>query len=162
MNLPPPPGTVPEALTDFLGHWSGTTQWQATAWNPAHSDATQVVFAAAAAGHAVTMSYRHIEPGGSHVDGVGVFTADPLHANTFWYHAGSAGLPLEAPARASWSGHALTVERRRGTAVIRHVLTVRDGVLTHSAGLWRNHRSGLTPLMTTVCHAAAATVTAPA
>ncbi|WP_285248097.1 DUF1579 domain-containing protein [Pseudarthrobacter sp. efr-133-R2A-89] len=161
MDRPLPPGTVPEAIRDFLGHWSGTTHWQATAWNPAHTDAAEVAFIPAAAGHAVTMSYRHTEPDGSRVDGVGVFTADPLHAGTFWYHASTAGLPPEAPARASWHDHALTVERRRGSAVIRHVLTVRDGLLTHSAGLWRDHRSVLVPLMTTECRAVSAAATRP-
>ena len=151
MDRPLPPGPVPEALGAFLGHWSGTTHWEATAWSPAHTDAVEVAFATAAGGHAVAMTYRHTEPDGSCSEGVGIFAADPIHANTFWYHTTAAGMPLESRDRATWRDGTLTVERRRGSATVRHVLNARDGVLTHSAGLWRHHRNELVPLVTTVC-----------
>lgn len=151
MDQPSQPHPVPESLGAFLGHWSGTTRWEATPWSPAHTDAVEIAFATAAGGHAVAMTYRHTGADGSCSEGVGIFAADPIHPNTFWYHTTAAGVPLEGLDRATWRDGALTVERRRGSATVRHVLTARDGVLTHSAGLWRQHRNELVPLMTTVC-----------
>ena len=76
------PGSAHEALEAFLGHWSGTTHWEATAWGPARTAAAEVVFARAAAGLAVTMSYRHTDADGAMTQGVGVFTTDPDHPDT--------------------------------------------------------------------------------
>lgn len=151
MDRPLPPGPAMEVLGAFLGHWNGTTHWEATAWNPAHTDAVEIAFAGAAGGHAVAMTYRHTDPDGSCSEGVGVFAEDPLHANTFWYRTTEAGMPLEGRDRATLRDDTLTVERRRGSATIRHVLSARDDVLMHSAGVWLHHRHELIPLMTTVC-----------
>ena len=156
------PGSAPEALEAFLGQWSGTTQWEATAWGPARTAAAEVVFARAAAGLAVTMSYRHTESDGSRTDGIGAFTMDPDHPDTLWYHVNSMGLPPEAPARASWQGGTLTIERRSDRGTARHTLTVTDGLLTHAAGLRLGHTSGFIPFMTTVCRRVASPAPGPA
>ena len=145
------PVSAPRALEAFLGHWSGTTQWEATAWGPARTSAAEVVFTPAAAGLAVTMSYRHSEADGTRIDGVGVFTVDPDHPGTLWYHVNSMGLPPEAPARAGLQDGTLTIERRSERGTARHTLRVEDGVLTHTAGLRLGRATGFIPYMTTVC-----------
>ena len=131
----PLPGSACEALEAFLGHWTGTTHWEATAWGPARNADTEIIFSPAAAGLAVTQSYRHTDADGTRSEGHGVFTSDPDHPDTFWYHVNSLGLPPEAPARASVDGGTLTVERRSDRGTARHTFRVEDGELTHAAGL---------------------------
>jgi hypothetical protein len=147
----PLPGSAHEALEVFLGQWSGTTRWEATAWGPARTAAAEVVFARAAAGLAVTMSYRHTDADGAKTEGVGVFTMDPDRSDRLWYHVNSMGLPPEAPARASWHDGTLTIERRSDRGTARHTLRVEHGQLTHAAGLRLGSASEFSPFMTTVC-----------
>ncbi|MGO4491442.1 DUF1579 domain-containing protein [Arthrobacter sp. 2YAF22_2] len=158
----PLPGSAHEALEGFLGHWSGTTQWEATAWGPARTAAAEVVFARAAAGLAVTMSYRHLDADGSKAEGVGVFTMDRAHPDTLWYHVNSMGLPPEAPARASWHDGTLTIERRSDRGAARHTLRVEGGRLTHAAGLRLGSALEFSPFMTTVCRRVPETAAVPA
>jgi hypothetical protein len=147
----PLPGSVQEALEGFLGHWTGTTQWEATAWGPARSTAVAISFARAAAGLAVTASYRHTGADGSRTEGHGVFTVDPDRPDMLWYHVNSMGLPPEPPARASWQDGVLTVERRSDRGTARHTFRVVGGVLTHAAGLRLGAASDFSPFMTSVC-----------
>ena len=93
----PLPGSACEALEAFLGHWTGTTHWEATAWGPARTADTEIIFSRAAAGLAVTQSYRHTDADGTRSEGHGVFTTDPDHPEAFWYHVNSLGLPPEGP-----------------------------------------------------------------
>jgi hypothetical protein len=97
------------------------------------------------------MSYRHTGADGAKTEGVGVFTMDPDHPDTLWYHVNSMGLPPEAPARASWHDGTLTIERRSDRGTARHTLRVENGQLTHSAGLRLGSASDFSPFMTTVC-----------
>ena len=147
----PLPGSAHEALETFLGRWAGTTQWEATPWGPARTAAAEIIFARAAAGLAVTQTYRHTEADGTRSEGHGVFTMDPDRPDTLWYHVNSMGLPPEAPARASWHEGTLTLERRSDRGTARHTFRIDDGVLTHSAGLRLGKASEFTPFMTSVC-----------
>ena len=147
----PLPGSAHEALEEFLGHWTGTTQWQATPWGPARSAALELTFARAAAGLAVTHSYRHTEADGTRSEGHGVFTMDPDRTDTLWYHVNSMGRPPEGPARASFQDGVLTMERRSERGTSRHTFRVDDGVLTHTAGLRLGSASEFTPFMVSVC-----------
>ena len=147
----PLPGSAHAALEAFLGYWAGTTQWEATPWGPARVAAVELTFARAAAGLAVTHSYRHTEADGARSEGHGVFTPDPGRPDTFFYHVNSRGLPPEAAARASWHEGTLTMERRSDRGTARHTFRVDDDVLTHSAGLRLGSASEFTPFMTSVC-----------
>ncbi|MEV8041146.1 DUF1579 domain-containing protein [Arthrobacter sp. NPDC080082] len=154
-------GATLGALADFLGRWSGTTRWEATAWGPARSAAAEVEFARAAGGLAVTVAFRHAEADGGVATVTGVLTEDPRHPGALLYEihgarAGVVGLPLEgrapdAPARAAWHDGVLTIERRSARGTARHTLQVRDGELIHSAGLRLGAAGEFTPVMTTVC-----------
>ena len=146
-----PPGSAFEALQAFLGHWSGTTRWEAPPWAPARSAEVVIDFARAAAGLAVTASFRHADADGSITEGHGVFTVDKDRPDILWYHVKSLGLPPQAPAPASWTGGTLTIERRSDRGVARHTFRVDDGVLTHSAGLRLGPASDFTPFLTSVC-----------
>jgi hypothetical protein len=157
----PPPGSAIEALQAFLGHWAGTTRWEATPWGPARSASVTITFARAAAGLAVTASYRHTEADGNTTEGHGAFTADKDRPDRLWYRVNSLGLPPEAPAPASWREGTLTVERRSARGVARHTFRVDDGVLTHSAGLRLGAASDFTPFMTSVCRRVPETSQAP-
>ena len=146
-----PAGSALEELHAFLGDWAGTTQWEATPWGPARSAEVAISFARAAAGLAVTASYRHTEADGSHTEGHGVFTADKDRPDRLWYHVNSLGLPPEAPAPAGWHEGALIVERRSERGTARHTFRVENGVLTHSAGLRLGTAGEFTPFMASVC-----------
>lgn len=154
-------GATLGALADFLGRWSGTTRWEATAWGPARSAAAEVEFAQVAGGLAVTVAFRHAEADGGVATVTGVLTEDPRHPGALLYElhgarAGVVGLPLGgpalgAPARAGWDDGVLTIERRSARGTARHTLQVRDGELIHSAGLRLGAAGEFTPFMTTVC-----------
>lgn len=158
----PLPGSAHEALEAFLGQWAGTTRWEATPWGPARAAAIELTFARAAAGRAVTYSYRHTESDGTRSEGHGVFTMDRDHPDTLWYHVNSMGRPPEAPARASWQDGTLTMERRSDRGTSRHTFRVDDGVLTHSAGLRLGKASEFTPFMTSICRRMAEAESVPA
>lgn len=164
-------GATLGVLADFLGRWSGTTRWEATAWGPARSAAAEVEFARAAGGLAVTVAFRHTEADGGVATVTGVLTEDPRHPGALlyelhgarasvvglppggWTQAGRAqeGRSLEAPALAAWDDGVLTIERRSARGTARHTLQVRDGELIHSAGLRLGAAGDFTPFMTTVC-----------
>jgi hypothetical protein len=144
-------GSAQQTLEAFLGHWAGTTQWQATPWGPARTATVEVTFGRAAAGLAVTHGYRHTDADGTRYEGHGVFTVDPVHPEILFYHVNSLGLPPEAPARASFQGGTLTLERRSDRGTARHTFRVEGGVLTHAAGLRLGKATEFTPFMTTVC-----------
>jgi hypothetical protein len=158
----PQPGTALEELEAFLGRWAGTTQWDATPWGPARSAEVVITFARAAAGLAVTASYRHTEADGSIAEGHGVFTGDKDRPDALWYHVNSLGLPPEAPAPAGWHDGTLTVERRSDRGIARHTFRVDDGVLTHTAGIRLGAAGGFTRFMTSVCRPVPGTSTDPA
>ena len=164
-------GATLGALADFLGRWSGTTRWEASAWGPARSATAEVEFARAAGGLAVTVAFRHTEADGGVATVTGVFTEDPRHPGALLYElhgarAGVVGLPAalwtlagraqegrapDAPARAAWDDGVLTIERRSARGTARHTLQLRDGELIHSAGLRLGAAGEFTPFMTTVC-----------
>jgi hypothetical protein len=158
----PQAGSAQEALEGFLGHWSGTTRWEATAWAPARTAAADIVFARAAAGLAMTMSYRHQEPDGAKTEGIGVFTTDRTHADTLWYHVNSPGQPAESPVRASWQDGTLTIERRSARGVARHTLRLEQDRLIHAAGLRLGAAREFSPVLTTVCRRIADAAAVPA
>lgn len=147
----PHPGTAQEELEAFLGHWTGTTQIEASPRGPARTATAEVVFTQAAGGYAVLQSYRHTEAGGIRFERHGMFTMDPDHPDTVWYHVDSVGLPREAPVRCSWHGGALTVERRNGRDTSRHTFRVDDGVLTHTSEVRLAGATAFTPFMTSTC-----------
>lgn len=147
----PHPGTAQEELEAFLGHWTGTTHIQATPRRPARTASAEVTFAKAAGGYAVLQSYRHTEAEGIRFERHGMFTMDPDHADTLWYHVDSVGLPREAPIRCSLHGGVLTVERRNGRDTSRHTFRVDDGVLTHTSEVRLADATAFAPFMTSVC-----------
>jgi hypothetical protein len=147
----PHPGTAQEELEVFLGHWSGTTQIEATPRRPARTAAAEVTFTKAAAGYAVLQSYRHTEAEGIRFERHGMFTMDPDHPDTVWYHVDSVGLPREAPTRCNWHRGVLTVERRHGRDTSRHTFRVDDGVLTHTSEVRLADATAFAPFMTSVC-----------
>ncbi|MET1021856.1 MAG: DUF1579 domain-containing protein [Arthrobacter sp.] len=158
----PLPGSAHESLEAFLGHWTGTTQREATPWGPARTAAIEVTYARAAAGLAVTQTYRHTDADGTRSEGHGVFTMDPDRPDTLWYHVNSMGLPPEPPARAIWLEDTLTLERRSDRGTSRHIFRVAGGVLTHSAGLRLGAAHDFTPFMTSVCRRVAEEPSVPA
>jgi hypothetical protein len=147
----PHPGTAQEELEVFLGHWSGTTQIEATPRRPARTAAAEVTFTKAAAGYAVLQSYRHTEAEGIRFERHGMFTMDTDHSDTVWYHVDSVGLPREAPTRCNWHRGVLTVERRNGRDTSRHTFRVDDGVLTHTSEVRLADATAFAPFMTSVC-----------
>jgi len=146
----PHPGTA-EELKVFLGHWTGTTRIEATPRRPARTAAAELTFTAAAAGYAVLQSYRHTESDGIRFERHGMFTVDPDHTGTVWYHVDSVGQPRETPTRCSWHGGVLTVERHTGRDTSRHTFRVDDGVLTHTSEVRLADAPAFAPFMTSVC-----------
>jgi len=147
----PHPGTAQEELEVFLGHWSGITHIEATPRRPARTAEAELTFTKAAAGYAVLQSYRHTEMDGIRFERHGMFTMDPDHPDTVWYHVDSVGLPREAPTRCSWHGGVLIVERRNGRDMSRHTFRVDDGVLTHTSEVRLADATAFAPFMTSVC-----------
>ena len=82
-------------------------------------------------GQGLVQSYRHVEPDGSHFEGHGIFTVDPVHHDVLWYYIDSSGVPPGAAARCTWQDGVLRVERHGGGGWTRHSIWVQDDVLTH-------------------------------
>ncbi|WP_168225761.1 DUF1579 family protein [Pseudarthrobacter sp. NIBRBAC000502771] len=121
----------PHALSGLLGHWRGRTQVAAGPWGPERSVDAEVTYSQVAGGLGVVQSYRHAEPDGSHFEGHGIFTIDPVHNDVLWYYVDSAGVPLGSATRCTWRDGVLRVERRTAGSWTRHSIEVADGVLTH-------------------------------
>lgn len=119
------------ALTSLLGHWQGFTHVAAGPWGPEHRVSAQVSYTQVAGGLGVVQSYRHIEPDGSHFEGHGIFTIDPVHNDVLWYYVDSTGVPPGNAARCTWRDGVLRVERRNAGGWTRHSIEVANGVLTH-------------------------------
>lgn len=132
-------GTSPErgagALATFLGHWQGNTRFAAGPWGPERSVPAEVTYRLVAGGFAVVQSYRHVEPDGTHFEGHGMFTLDPVHDSVLWYYVDSASPAQTTPARCIVNHGALLVERHGSAGWTRHTLRVDEGVLTHVAEL---------------------------
>ncbi len=147
----PQPGTVHAVLENFLGHWRGTSRLAASSWGPERTAEAEINYTRAAGGYAVVQSYRHTEPDGSHFEGHGVFTVDPDHDDVLWYYVDSMGLPPGAPARCTWVGGVLRVERHSDRGTARHTFRVDDGVLLHTAELRLGAAQEYVPFMTSEC-----------
>ena len=119
------------ALLGLLGHWRGTTLVAAGPWGPEHSVDAEVTYSRVAGGQGLVQSYRHVEPDGSHFEGHGIFTVDPVHHDVLWYYIDSSGVPPGAAARCTWQDGVLRVERHGGGGWTRHSIWVQDDVLTH-------------------------------
>lgn len=121
----------PHALSGLLGHWQGYTRVAAGPWGPEHRVNAEVTYTGVAGGLGVVQSYRHVEPDGSHFEGHGIFTIDPVHNDVLWYYVDSAGVPLGSATRCTWRDGVLRVERRTAGSWTRHSIEVADDVLTH-------------------------------
>ncbi|MDQ0120728.1 DUF1579 family protein [Pseudarthrobacter sp902506025] len=119
------------ALSGLLGHWRGQTHVAAGPWGPERSVDAEVTYSRVAAGLGVVQSYRHVEPDGSHFEGHGIFTVDPVHNDVLWYYVDSTGVPPGTAARCTWRHGVLRVDRPSDAGWTRHSLLLRDGVLTH-------------------------------
>ncbi|UUL75883.1 DUF1579 family protein [Pseudarthrobacter sp. Fe7] len=132
-------GPVPErghpALTGLLGHWRGRTQVAPGPWGPERTMDAEVSYSQVAGGLGVVQSYRHVEPDGSHFEGHGIFTVDPVHNDVLWYYVDSTGVPPGTAARCTWRNGILRVERLGPTGWTHHTISVEDGVLTHVTAL---------------------------
>ncbi|WP_350224189.1 DUF1579 family protein [Pseudarthrobacter sp. fls2-241-R2A-127] len=129
--LSPTPERGHPALLAMLGHWRGKTLVAAGPWGPEHSLDAEVTYSQVAGGLGVVQSYRHAEPDGSHFEGHGIFTVDPVHNDVLWYYIDNHGAPPGTAARCTWHDHVLRVERRGAGRWTRHSIWVEGGVLTH-------------------------------
>lgn len=119
------------ALSALLGHWRGSTLVAAGPWGPERSLDAEVTYSQVAGGQGVVQSYRHVEPDGSHFEGHGIFTVDPVHNDVLWYYIDSSGVPPGTAARCTWHDPVLRVERRGAGGWTRHSIRVDGDVLTH-------------------------------
>ncbi|WP_324644688.1 DUF1579 family protein [Pseudarthrobacter sp. LT1] len=119
------------ALSGLLGRWRGQTQVAAGPWGPERSVDAEVTYSQVAGGLGVVQSYRHVEPDGSHFEGHGIFTVDPVHNDVLWYYVDSTGVPPGTAARCTWRDGVLRVDRPSDAGWTHHSLLLRDGVLTH-------------------------------
>lgn len=119
------------ALSRLLGHWRGRTHVAAGPWGPEHSVDAEVSYTQVAGGLGVVQSYRHVEPDGSHFEGHGIFTIDPVHNDVLWYYVDSTGVPPGTAARCTWRDGILRVERQGPAGWTHHSIRIEDDVLTH-------------------------------
>ncbi len=130
------------ALANLLGRWRGTTRLESGPWGAERTVDAEMTFTLVAGGSAVVQSYRHTESDGSHFEGHGIFTVDPVRRDVLWYYVDSVSPAPDAPARCTWHDGDLQVERHAGAGSIRHTLRVTDGVLFDVAELRRDDSAG--------------------
>lgn len=130
------------ALANLLGRWRGTTRLESGPWGAERTVDAEMTFTLVAGGSAVVQSYRHTESDGSHFEGHGIFTVDPVRRDVLWYYVDSVNPAPDAPARCTWHDGDLQVERHAGAGSIRHTLRVTGGVLFDVAELRRDDSAG--------------------
>ena len=130
------------ALANLLGRWRGTTRLESGPWGAERTVDAEMTFTLVAGGSAVVQSYRHTESDGSHFEGHGIFTVDPVRRDVLWYYVDNVSPGPDASARCTWHGGDLQMERHTGAGSIRHTLRVRDGVLLDVAELRRDDSAG--------------------
>lgn len=128
------------ALSGLLGHWRGSTHVTAGPWGPEHTVDAEVTYSQVAGGLGVVQSYRHREPDGSHFEGHGIFTVDPVHNDVLWYYVDSTGVPPGSAARCTWRDGVLRVERPSAAGWTRHSIQVEGDGLTHITELRSRRR----------------------
>lgn len=130
------------ALADLLGRWRGTTRLESGPWGQERTVDAEMTFTQVAGGSAVVQSYRHTDSDGSHFEGHGIFTVDPDRQDVLWYYVDSVSPAPVDPARCTWHGGVLQVERHTGAGSTRHTLSVSDDVLVDVAELRRGDHAG--------------------
>ncbi|GGI93824.1 DUF1579 family protein [Pseudarthrobacter scleromae] len=130
------------ALANLLGRWRGTTRLESGPWGAERTVDAEMTFTLVAGGSAVVQSYRHTESDGSHFEGHGIFTVDPVRRDVLWYYVDSVNPAPDAPVRCTWHDGDLQVERHAGAGSIRHTLRVTGGVLFDVAELRRDDSAG--------------------
>ena len=124
------PGAHP-ALAGLLGRWRGNTVLAAGPWGPERTVDAEVAYSPMAGGFGVVQRYRHVEADGTHFEGHGIFTIDPVHDDVLWYYVDSTGAGPGTAARCTWHDGVLRVERHTGAGWTRHAISVEAGVLQH-------------------------------
>ncbi|KRE79065.1 DUF1579 family protein [Arthrobacter sp. Soil764] len=130
MNGPTVERTHP-GLSRLVGHWRGHTYVASGPWGPEHSVDAEVSYHQVAGGLGVVQSYRHVEPDGSHFEGHGIFTVDPVRKDVLWYYVDSTGVPPGSAARCTWRDGVLRVERPSDAGWTRHSVHVEGDILIH-------------------------------
>ena len=90
------------ALANLLGRWRGTTRLESGPWGAERTVDAEMTFTLVAGGSAVVQSYRHTESDGSHFEGHGIFTVDPVRRDVLWYYVDNVSPGPDAPARCTW------------------------------------------------------------
>ncbi len=142
----PAVGPAHRALGAFVGDWSGTEELAASPWAPASSAFASCGYRSALNGFAVIQHYAQRREDGSELLGHNIFTADPQTGETLWYGFDSYGFPPDAPARGTWDGPTLVLEKKTPRGIARHRLTPDGDVLTHEIDI-RIGEAAFTPFL---------------
>lgn len=108
------------AALDFLvGSFAGTERVHATQWGPAR-DVTAQASAEPRAGGTVLVGH-HDQLGDPSFAAINVFMADPATGEILLYSFDSYGFPPDPPARGTWEGEELVLDRVTGRGASRTV-----------------------------------------
>ncbi|MEV7093419.1 DUF1579 family protein [Amycolatopsis sp. NPDC051045] len=140
-------GPAHDALKAFVGGWTGTEELAASPWAPASTAHADCEYRLALNGFAVLQHYRQRREDGAEFLGHNVFTVDPDTGETLWYGFDSYGFPPESPARGSWTGATLTLEKKTARGAARHRLTPEGATLTHEIDVRMGENDAFSPFL---------------
>jgi hypothetical protein len=114
----PKPGAEHARLARLVGDWSGEENLSPSPWGPGGTAFGRFQFRNGVDGMALLQDYEEEKEGKVSFRGHGVFIVDPVNGDVVWWWFDSLGFAPDPPARGSWDGDTLRLEKHtpRGAA----------------------------------------------
>jgi hypothetical protein len=126
-----------ELFLPLLGNWTGIEQQAASSSGRATSARAMIVFKLDVGDQIVVQDYRRVRADHAEFSGHGVFMIDTTDGAAtapqmpiLWWFFDSEGYPPQ-PARGSWHGDELIVEKGTPRGIAEHRFAVADGLLSY-------------------------------
>jgi Protein of unknown function (DUF1579) len=126
---PPKITATHERLAALAGRWRGREERAASPWAPGGPAEATLELRRAAAGFVLVEDYASRRDGRPDLSGHGVFSVDPETEDVLWHWFDSIGFAPGEPARGSWAGDRLVLERSSPRGTNRTTWSVEGGEL---------------------------------
>ena len=134
-------------LLEFTGEWQGEEQVAASPWGPAGPALGQMSFRSDLNGFALIQDY--VQHKGTRISfrGHGVFLVEPQSHEILWYWFDSLGFPPGDPARGTFDGQVLTLNRLTERGASRYTYEISADVCSFSIENKLPHDQQFKPLV---------------
>ena len=119
--------TTATRLSFMIGRFVGLEEMHASTWAPAGEATSTITGAAELDGSLVIQRYTQYRSATTSFGSLAVWMTDPTTGEILHYSYDSAGFPADPPARGTWQGDDLLLERATPRGSSRLVVRVADG-----------------------------------